>query len=375
MVKNTLSKYTLETLSIQATNQLQISSICNARCIFCSNNMNPFPIFRLGFRPLEDIKRAISLLNPDISEVRLGDALPGRISEGEALLHPDIIKILELIREKTPSCVVQINTNGIMLDKDFIEKLIPYKPLKFTISYHSDNPTYWCKIFNLKLDKYTIARDSFFLLSRNSFLIEAAIVPLPHLVGYPDIENTIKKFRFFTREVIAYAPGYSYKAPKELKKILDTDFLELSRFFMKVRKKYKMNIVLYPDLGAPPDFYPHAIMVETYRKKFSNVLWLFSSSIYKHAKIILEKCNKLVPNEHYAHEVKNNTYRGNIICSGLLMVDDYKRAIKEALSNFRKSTIDLIIMRGSAFDRFGDDLQGENYSTLVDSFKIPIWLR
>ena len=53
--------------------------------------MNPFPIARLGFRPLDDIKKGIALLDQNpAGEVRIGDSLPGRISEGEALLHLEL---------------------------------------------------------------------------------------------------------------------------------------------------------------------------------------------------------------------------------------------------------------------------------------------
>ena len=212
-----------ETIAAATTNQLPISSVCNAQCFFCSNNMNPFPIYREGFRPLEDIKKGIALLDGN-NEIRMGDSLPGRISEGEALLHPEIFTVLKLVRDKFPHTSIQISTNGILLTKDFIEKLIPYKPLKFTISYHSDNPEFWCKIFSQKEDSFKTARASFFHLLKNGFAIEGALVPLPILVGYDDIENTIKNLRMFTKQVLVYLPGCSYKVPPAQKKILDIDF-------------------------------------------------------------------------------------------------------------------------------------------------------
>ena len=188
-----LSKFMYETVACGATNQLPVSSVCNARCLFCSNKMNPFKIHRVGFRPLEDVKKGIALLSPQpVPEIRIGDSLPGRISEGEALLHPDIFEILRLVREKNQTSVIQVSTNGTMLTRKFIEKLKPFQPLKVTISYHSNTPRNWRRIFNLKEDKYKTASDSFFLLLKEGFLIEVVIVPLPKLVGYPDIEDTLK---------------------------------------------------------------------------------------------------------------------------------------------------------------------------------------
>ena len=370
-----LSKYMYETIASGSANQLQVSSVCNARCIFCSNDMNPFKIFREGFRPLKDIRKGIALLNAYSGEIRLGDSLPGRISEGEALLHPDIVTILKLIREKLPRNTIQISTNGVILTKEFIDRIAPYKPMKLTISYHSDNPKYWCKIFRLPKAQYTIARNSFLHLSKGGFLLEGALVPLPNLVGYKDIENTIKMFKCFSKHIIVYPPGYSVKASAALRKILNVDYRMLSRFLIKMRKKYKVNLLLKTDLLMPLSFSPYLLMQRSFNSSFQNVLWLFSEASYQKARKILKEFNPFVPNEHHAVMVKNYTYRGNIICSGLLMVQDYRRAIKKALGELRKKKvhIDLLVLPSNSFDRYGDDLKGENYSTLSDEFNIPVW--
>lgn len=372
----TLSKFIYETIALggMASNQLPISSVCNAECIFCSNRMNPFPIHRLGFRPLDDIKKGISLLDPQTPEIRLGDSLPGRISEGEALLHPDLITIMELIRKRNPRSTIQINTNGSLLTKERIEKLKTFKPITFTVSYHSDDPRNWQKIFNRGPELYKIAYEAFYHLSMNGFMIEGALVPLPRLVGYPDIQNTIKTLAAWTKKIIIYAPGYSDNATPELKDILSVDFMELSRFVNEMRKRHKIELELSPDLSRPLVFTPVPLMYQSYQAKFKNVLWMFSEAAYQKAKTMVDDWNPFVPNEHFTHMVKNITYGGNIICSGLLMVRDFREAIKSALEYFQKVKFDLVLLPMNAFDRFGNDLTGENYSKLSDEFGIPIWL-
>jgi uncharacterized Fe-S cluster-containing radical SAM superfamily protein len=371
-----LSKFMYEMVAHtgKTYNQLPLSSVCNANCIFCANNMNPFPLPRIGFRSLEDVNKGISLLDPQAEAIRLD--LPGRISEGEALLHPDILKILQLVRNKAPRSEIQIETNGTMLTKGFVEKLKPFKPIRFIISYHSDNPEFWQKIFNLGQKHYKIANESFYHLSMNGFVIEGAIVPLPHLVGYADIENTIKIMKAWTNYVVIIAPGYSHKASSELKKILDVDFRELSAFVTEMRKKYEIQLSLQTDLLRPLMFNPYRLMQRSFKAKYRNVLWLLSEAAYERAKNILEDWNPFVLNEHFAFMVRNNTYRGNITCSGLLMVSDFREAIKQALSALEKkgAKIDLMLLPQNAFDRFGDDLKGENYSMLSDEFEIPVWL-
>jgi uncharacterized Fe-S cluster-containing radical SAM superfamily protein len=372
----TLSKFMYETIALggMTINQLPISSLCNSECIFCSNTMNPFPIHRLGFRPLDDIKKGISLLDVQAGEIRLGDSLPGRISEGEALLHPDLLVIMQLIRNKVPHCTIQINTNGSLLTKELIERLNPFKPIKFTISYHSDDSKNWQKIFNRGPEFYKVAYESFYHLSMNGFLVEGALVPLPRMVGYSDIQNTLKVLKAWTKKIIIYAPGYSIKISPELKEILDIDFNELSVFIAEMRKKLRIELELHPDLKKPLIFTPSPLMYKTYDAKYKNVLWLLSEAAFERAKKILENWNPYLPNEHFAFMVKNNTYGGNIICSGLLLVSDFQETIKKALCTYKNVKFDLILLPGNAFDRFGDDLTGENYARLKDEFGIPIWL-
>ena len=90
----------------------------------------------------------------------------------------------------------------------------------------------------------------------------------------------------------------------------------------------------------------------------------------------LDDYQPFVPNNHYAVNVKNYTYEGNIICSGLLMVEDFRKAIRKELDKFSEQgvKIDLFVLPKAAFDRFGDDLTGENYSRLGDEFDIPVWV-
>jgi len=309
-------------------------------------------------------------------EVRLGDSLPGRVSEGEALLHPDILTILKLVRKKFPSNVIQANTNGTMLTKEFIEKLEEFNPMKLTISYHSDNSENWQKIFNLGEEHYRIARSSFLQLRMKKFFVEATIVPLPALVGYDDLEKTFDALRCFTQHVLIYAPGYSKLASESLKGILNVDYKELSEFFVKMRKKYKVAINFFSDPVSPINFYPFQYMQDSFNKKFKSVLWLLSEAAYERNKGVIDNYGPYIPNNHYAVKVKNYTYGGNINAAGLLLLDDFDRSIEKELKRLKEKNIkvDLLVIPKVAFDRFGDDLTGKNYSVLEEKYGLPLWL-
>jgi hypothetical protein len=161
-----------------------------------------------------------------------------------------------------------------------------------------------------------------------------------------------------------------------MKKLLNVDLLELSSFFSKMRKIYRVDLDVKPDLMKPLNFDPYNFMVNSYGKKFRNVLWLFSEAAHEKAKRILYDYLPFAPNNHYAVKVKNFTYEGNIVCAGLLMVQDFRKALRKEIDKFSEqdTNIDLLVLPKAAFDRFGDDLTGENYSKLSDEFDIPVWL-
>lgn len=371
-----MDDFLYEQLAHTSRYQLQLSSVCSANCIFCSNKQNPFEIKRIGFRSMESIEKGINLINPDISvELAIGDALPGRISEGEAFLHPKIFEILKMIRRKHRHCI-QATTSGILLTEEFISKLAPFKPMLVSVSYHSNNVYNWCKIFNLSEEHFKIAQKSFSLLKRYDLGVGAVIVPLPNLVGYKDIEKTIAWLSDCVKVIIFYLPGFTDMTDPGARAILDTDYIELGHFINDMRKKYSARLVNHSDMVNPTDFYPTEVMNNTHQSRFKNVLWMFSESVYDRAKLILEESSKGVNNNHYAWKVKNHTYGGNIICSGLLMVNDFRIAIKEALEEFKSNgiKIDLFILPVlHSRDSFEDDLMGENQSALLKEFNIPIW--
>jgi MoaA/NifB/PqqE/SkfB family radical SAM enzyme len=128
-------------------NQLPISAVCNSRCLFCSNKLNPFPVATGMFRDVADIKFQLSLMPLHQNPVRMSDSLPGRIAEGEAFLHPRFFDILKLVRRKYPTNTLCFTTNGTMLDEAFLKELAKFRPVEVTVSLHSTQPALWARIF------------------------------------------------------------------------------------------------------------------------------------------------------------------------------------------------------------------------------------
>jgi len=374
--KMEVSKYMYETIAAKAMgNHLPVSSVCDAHCFFCSNEMNPFEILREKFRTMEDTKKGIALLDSNASEIVIGDALPGRISEGEALLHPEIFKILRLIRNKCPRATIQVTTNATRLTEEYLLKLKEFLPIKFTISYQSNSKENWCKIFDSPERKYQTAHDSFEFILKHGFYVEANMTPMPTLVGYDDIEDTIRFLASWPNLnfLFIFAPGYSRVVPKNIKDQLVYDTTEMSDFLAEMRKKYQIDILWLLDPKQPLDgFMPLPDMLNSFYQGFKNPLWLFSEAVFDRARNLIEGFTRSVPNNHYVTCVKNRTYGGNIVASGLLQVADFDYAIEKALK--RTNDIDLLILPDVPFDAFGNDLTCVNHDTLWDKYEIPYWI-
>ena len=351
-----ISRFRYEDLCSVGANVIPISSVCNAKCLFCSNKMNPFPIYRCGFRPVREVREWLSSnkyildSNPHF-RVQLSDVLPGRISEGEATLHPQFFEILDLLRGNLRNCF-HMTTNGSRLTKDFVEKLARYKPFKVMLSYHSCNPTHWTNIFGLSMDEYYVATRAFKLLNDVGIDVVGAIVALPNVVGYKDIEKTMMFFNKHCTRIQFWRPSYSKYASEEVVKAVGHDPNEFKDFAHSMYKKCNNLYVRWdtdPDLPLQLD--PHVLMTRTIEQGFKKVMWMTAEINYERLKSLIATYSKSFPNEHYVEKIVSHAYGGNTSCNGLLLVSDINIALENT-----KYNPDIIILSDKFLDRTGRDL-------------------
>jgi hypothetical protein len=357
----------------QPPEQLSISSVCNARCLFCSNRMNPFPVKQNVFREIEDVKLQLSLGSANYDGgIYMSDSLPGRISEGEAFLHPQFFDILTLVREKFLMNLLHFTTNASLLDEPFVRKLVPFRPVEINVSLHSTQPKLWARIFRTTEKRARIALKSFSFLKKHHIAFTGTIVPLPRICGWGNIEET---FGFLVaagaKSIILWWPGFSEKTPAGLKKEIECPWDEFEDFVKRMQEKFpRFPIVSQPDLLEPRRLPIKRIMnftlqgnLKTFGGAFQQVIWLVSEAAYPEISRIVAQFAQDLPNEHHLFPVKNRSYGGNIQVSGLLMVSDFLAAGREALQ--RWPAADLVLVPKMAFDAFYRDLQK------TPAFKIP----
>lgn len=357
---NMYSEYFKENISInRCANIIQISATCNAKCVFCSNEQNPFAIKRPKFRSVDEIKKILWNYPVDDKKsiILIGESVPGTISEGEVFLHPDIFEILKLIRIKTKN-IIKITTNGSLLTEDVINKLIEFKPINVDVSFHSSIPEEWSKIFNLNIESYYKAIEALKLLKKNDLLNMVSIVGLPNLIGYNHIEETIKFLSQFSSKINLSYPGYTKYTDNNILHILQHDENEFKNFAHNMIKKYNIiwsldpssNIVYY----TPIDFIIEGLKLTNKYK----VVFLSSTAAY-------ERVCKLIDSLGFKNfeviQVYNKSYGGNIKVSGLWMVSDVIDALKDKV-------FDIVYLPGNFLDSFGFDLMGTHISILEETF-------
>jgi len=359
-------------------NQLPISAVCNSHCLFCSNNLNPFPIYGGMFRETEDIKAQLSAMNANDDPIRMSDSLPGRISEGEALLHPRLFEILDLVRRKFFYNTLCFTTNGSMLDEDFLKKLAGFRPIEITLSMHSTNPELWSKIFGKSEDVARIAIASPPLIRKYRIYLKGTIVPLPRICGWDDIEQTYSYFvSQGAKGMILYQPGYTVQTPQERIADIECPMEEFVDFAQRMKEKYNVPLSPLPDFDAASNVAVETIIANTLKGNlktkggpYMRVIWLVSEAAYPVLEHLVAEKAVSAPNTHHVVAVKNYTYGGNIISAGLLMVDDLVSAGKAALIQFPDNS--LFLVPSNPFDGLLRDLKGGYAFRISEELGVPV---
>jgi len=357
---------------------LAISSVCNSNCLFCSNHQNPFRIKRAGFISWEDFEKQLFYIQryQNGNYLSLSDVLPGTISEGEALLHPQFREIIEEIRKSLdPNIEIAITTNGGLLTDDMIQFLSRRLPISVSVSIPSFDKSTWLKMFgSSNEDMYSNAISSFEKMIKSGIKTTASVVPLPAIAGWDDLEHTLVTLgELGIKPITIWYPGYTRYTPNEefLNAVTSVSFNDLHSFFDSMKRKHGLLIKeIAPDANYSSIDYNNyearinEIFWQAHQNGASNILWGTSEAAYEYIKQKIEHVsakygmfsNTIVP-------IENKSYGGNIKSTGLLMLSD----IVDAMLPYQDQ--DLYVLPPPTFlNRIGEDLMGESVAKLKEFF-------
>jgi len=364
----------------QPSNQLPISAVCNSHCLFCSNQLNPFPVAGGFFRDMEDIKLQLCAMSANDDPIRMSDSLPGRISEGEALLHPRLFEILEMVRRKFFYNTLCFTTNASMLDSVFLKKLSAYRPIEINVSLHSMEPALWARIFGQDTRRAEIAISSLPLIRSHKIDLIGTIVPLPKICGWDGLERTYAHFvALGASSMILYWPGHTKRTRPEIVADLECSLAEFTDFAERMKTAYGVPLIPHPDMISPLGVRVETIAAKTLKgnpknggSAYRKVVWLSSAAAFCRLESLVKEKTRSVPNFHQVEPVENGTYGGNILAAGLLMVEDFIRVGKKALEQWPDA--ELFLVPREPFDSLLRDLQGTPAYMIAEDLGRPVWL-
>ena len=227
-------------------NVLVLTSTCNVRCVFCSHRQNPrgVEVFFVPALPLEFVEEQVSLLSPH-RKVVIGESAT-RICEGEPFTHPQIRKILDLVRQKLPKTLLQLTTNGTLLTREACQHLDGIKPVELNISLNSADPQMRRSIMGEQAGKSVLG--ALENCNRYGLPFHGSIVALPHITGFSDLKRTLKTLEEFgAKSIRIFLPGSTSLAPPKLtfKKEL---WHELTLFIAEHAATSRIPVTLEPPL-------------------------------------------------------------------------------------------------------------------------------
>ncbi|MFC1869643.1 radical SAM protein [Chloroflexota bacterium] len=257
------------------------ASRCNADCVFCYNRGDP-PTIPLGNlrrkadEEFEEIRTRLKYFSP-----RAGLSLfPSQGNLCEVLIHPHIMEILRLLREKTAK-VFRIATNGFNLTPDTISALAELQPIYLYLALNSASPERHRRL--MRNGNPETAINALPLLREKGIPYAIVIVPWPLdslTAMLDDLTNTITYCQQYEPHLFQInLPGYSQYF--SAKKLFDLDEV-WSAIVRQVRKLRETNL---SPIVAMPTLYEENLCKE--RKNLPMVIGLVRNSPAARSKLRL----------------------------------------------------------------------------------------
>lgn len=240
---NSKQKY-LILKTVQENNILPVTSKCNLHCKFCSHFQNPpeLEVESYGHLSLNFIKQMIDFL-PKEGAVVLGESAT-KIIEGEPFFHPEIKKILKILRNKWPDKEIRITTNGSFLCNEVIELINKLGNITLNISLNCANSKERDYLMHDVEGKKVFSA----IKELNNYKIKynGSLVALPHIMGWDSIEKTIKFLDNYNAETVrVFMPAFTDYTEESMKFEFDL-YAKLNNFVNKINKNLETPVIFEP---------------------------------------------------------------------------------------------------------------------------------
>lgn len=231
---------------------IDLTNWCNFNCIACWCRS---PL--LGDKAMPDWERKLILSLDIIKSVfddldQMGGLRQVKlVGGGEPFMHPDILKIIEYIKNKDKSIEIDINTNFSLVDEKIIEGLLQLEVDSLTVSIWAGTPEFYVAVHpNQTEHTFYRIRDKLKLFFEqkkrlNQFCPRIIIHNVIFNLNYKDIESMLN----FAIEVgandIQFVPMDPVKEKTETLLLGDKEKKELLERLYKIRQRYDSKASQY----------------------------------------------------------------------------------------------------------------------------------
>ncbi len=189
-IKKILGKISHPDLLFPELISLEIASSCNLSCIHCPPHLKAFKnsVRKFGIMELDLFERLMTEIDS------YGERRIALHKDGEPLLHPKIINILERVK-KHRNHKVYITTNAHPLKQNVSEAILANQVDVLNFSIGAASKEFYEKVRGNNFTKVIENIEQFLILRSNSSWKPRVIVQIINLPEYPEMEKEIKDFK------------------------------------------------------------------------------------------------------------------------------------------------------------------------------------
>ncbi|MCG8513557.1 MAG: DUF512 domain-containing protein [Halanaerobiales bacterium] len=233
--------------TVQDDQILPITSVCNLHCIFCSHHHNPpeLEVYELGHLPLALISELMDYL-PKQGAIVIGESAT-RIVEGDPLAHPDFSVIITMLRQRFPTKLIKITTNGSFFDEANLKMLAESRPLELNLSLNCASPAE--RAFLMGDKKPELVFQGLELIREKALPFHGSIVAVPQLLEQNGLARTVELLaQYHPLTVRVILPGYTKYAARAVCFEPDGMINRLQREIAVLTEKYNFPLIMEPPL-------------------------------------------------------------------------------------------------------------------------------
>lgn len=217
-----------------------LSAACNCRCEFCYEEGNPPGLFEREprFVGLQEARTRARHL-------RDGRGLPRESkSSFEPLTNPDYLELMRLVRAQDPGQLIDLTTNGVLLDEEMIAALAELAPVWVNLSLNSVDPAMRGRLMGDRRAAQAVGAPE--LLRAYGIPFQGSLVPWP-AQGLDDLARTIEYLDACEAQSVRIAlPALTRHHPRYRPEVLREWLPAVCTRAEEVRRRIRTPVLISP---------------------------------------------------------------------------------------------------------------------------------